>query len=602
MRKIIFIILLYPMVVFSQQIINIDNDSIWIGTTRNIVFDLDKDYGKDANLYGFLPTATAAENADAWNSIPAGGTVRIYTPGVYEIDTTLFLKSNTKYWFCAGSTIKKTGDEEDYCHVFINENAPSNLPDSNIYFYGNGLRIWVNSIDDYTIALASRMRAQFQLFKTKNFIVDDYYIDDGGINQYLMCIASCQDGLISNVNFTGSKDGLKIVASHDITINDITTSTLDDALSIVAIDYNSTTPLIGDCYNITIDGWTELPFTGAYGRSLLFLHDSWGQWTSGETYKYFEPVINNGRIYRKADDAAEAASVAPTHTSGTVTGADGLSWTYWQDGTFTSVNVTNVIVKNATSTASRLFAAFGIDNYFLNKDELAIFDDITFDNITFTPTIRNASFISYWDKVGDVIIKNSNLVPAIDETYTDYLVIGGVTANAKKSSFSHLLIDSCYIDVKLGDGILLSSTNDANCTFRKITVQNSTIIDTTNNAALLYINRADQLDTAIFTNVYFYKASNILNMRRANIVSYLEANNCTFLNPAYLIYSSIDVTSVHAKMTGCIYSEPISYLFRNNFATSTLDINLSKSSGSVTQSKVRNGENVTVTACDLPYN
>lgn len=557
---------------------------------------------KNAASYGFLPTSSATENQRAWNSIPSGGTVYIPS-GTYQIDSTMFWKSNTTYRYSGLVKIVKTGDETKYCHTFINEHATSYGSDHNIIVNADSLVIDVNGIDNYSIAVALRMRAQVQLYNVTNFSLKGFHVINGGSNQYSCYVNNCTSGRITDVSFTGEKDGLGIQSCTDIYVHNITTSTYDDGIFIGAIGYNISTPKIGNCERITIDGWTDLAHTNAYGRSLLLLQDSWSDWETGHSYTYYEPTNNAGKIYRKANAGTLVASVAPTHTSGTVTGADGIAWQYFQTDTIHKALVKNITIKNVISTSSRTFINFGGDNYFRNKPQLTKYDAIVFDSITFTPTVRNMCFIRYQDKVGTVTVKNSTITPFVtNSVYEDYVVMGSV--DKKLASFDNLIFDNCTINIKTSSGTFTNFPANDSCTLKKLSVLNSVVRDTLLNSGIFHVSRANQLDSLVLTNTTFRSLGWLVFSQASGTNVKVVATNCNFVNPKWvqLIQNYAGIT-VSYKSIGCTYTTPNQYLFQNLNTGSVITVNMATSIGPITRAKIRDNNKTTMVTCDLwhPY-
>ena len=75
----------------------------------------------DANLLGLSPDKSPAENrAILQSALDKGGNVIISEPGVYEIDSTLFIGSFTTLEFANGAALKKVGS---FTHAILNRGA-----------------------------------------------------------------------------------------------------------------------------------------------------------------------------------------------------------------------------------------------------------------------------------------------------------------------------------------------------------------------------------------------------------------------------------------------------------------------------------------------
>ena len=71
---------------------------------------------KNAATFGFLPTASATENVAALqNAVKGGGTILVDYPGVYEVNDTIRVPSNTTIIFGANVIISLTANKRFLC-------------------------------------------------------------------------------------------------------------------------------------------------------------------------------------------------------------------------------------------------------------------------------------------------------------------------------------------------------------------------------------------------------------------------------------------------------------------------------------------------------
>jgi polygalacturonase len=63
----------------------------------------------DAARFGFSPSAAASKNVAALQKALNGGhkTVSVTTPGIYDLDATVYLDSHTRLACCKGVTLRK---------------------------------------------------------------------------------------------------------------------------------------------------------------------------------------------------------------------------------------------------------------------------------------------------------------------------------------------------------------------------------------------------------------------------------------------------------------------------------------------------------------
>ena len=136
-----------------------------------------------------------------------------------------------------------------------------------------------------------------------------------GTLQYFFQICDVNNLTVTNMNINSQKDGIVIQGpANNILVDDITTSTGDDAFYTGGHGYYTSTPLIGDVDSVTITNWTDLHRPEAAGNSVRIQSGSWLEWASGNNYHLGDVITYNGNIYRKGDSGTETASYAPVHT------------------------------------------------------------------------------------------------------------------------------------------------------------------------------------------------------------------------------------------------------------------------------------------------
>ena len=460
-----------------------------------------KAIGVDAAEYGFLPTATGAENVAAFNSIGGNKTISISIPGTYEIDGTLWLESDQHLYFCEGCTIKKMPNAgSPYTHTFANVGVLTGTRNRNISIYGNGLELERNHIDGQqaeSIAYAGRGDCFF-------FRIDRLVLDGLSQNyEYTTSLFSFQfsdvnNFLIRNMSVTGYKDSYHFNGKcHHGIIEDVYSDTEDDSFAFIVPDYYSIMPCVGDIHDITIRRWTNqtLTYDGSLGRIFPMM---WAVWESGNTYNQSDMCVNDGNIYLSRTVGAIEAANAPTHTSGNVTGADGIEWKWMQAGTITEGNVYNITFEDCDfhTSGTQGFAAF-LDNTndlrcaYPGTEQNGYMKNIIFDNIRLTTT--NNPFL-FWNggcrMKGEFTLKNSTIAftntaswfwfnplgtDIVEDTYMDNLTIENCNLTFDASSkLGTVWGDSHIVDVLLKDSTLIGTGDndlyygfdDENCALR----------------------------------------------------------------------------------------------------------------------------------------
>ena len=549
---------------------------------------------------GFKPGADASLIVSVLNeALTNHRDVQIIEPGIYEIDNTIWIPSDTTLTWVAGCTIKKSTGS-NFSHVFANKGMLTLTRNSNITFNGNGLRIEVNGIDTYSltdtaISPVLRLRAQFQFYKVDTFIIDDWYIDDGGVNQFGLCFVDCHFGIISDISVISNKDGIDIISSSDLDFTDIYLKTGDDNF-FLGIGYYSTTPYIADTERITFNDVTLEVFEGApIGNGARMYIGSWATWLNGRSYNQNESCVNAGKVYTCATVGPTVASVAPTHSSGHITGADGIDWWWVQDGTITEANISDVtftnlsLISNTTPAYDRNFIQFYNLCVTDGTDGNSIIDNVIFDNASIFAA-NTKYFLSHKGHVGTVTIKNT--------TFTGLtgggLLLAGTSGGT--STFTELIFDTCVFDFTLGS--FLRAADLANYSFDKFTMTDCVV---TMTGRVLIQPFTDILDncTLEFTRCTFVALQRLMATTVINITDTIILTDCEFLNSIDYVVSNTRVgCMIYVISDGTTYLDPTNYLFYSD-VVGGVDINLTNSIGVITPPKVRNSTNVVITACDF---
>lgn len=184
-----------------------------IGVTPVIMSDtFAKIYAADtaAESYGASPTATAAANTTAIQAaLTVGGSVSITVPGVYLINATLTIPSNTNFNIGAGVTIKLA---DGLSIARIIQNVDMTVGNSNIAITGKGT-LDANSTNINLSGLVSDVRLMAMRFtRVTGLIVDGISI----INtiKYAVHITATTKFRTSNLTFSSSGVGADGVHVH----------------------------------------------------------------------------------------------------------------------------------------------------------------------------------------------------------------------------------------------------------------------------------------------------------------------------------------------------------------------------------------------------
>ncbi len=294
---------------------------------------------KRAIDFGFFPEADAANNVKALQkALDKGGLVVVDVPGVYEVNDTIFISSNTHLLCERGVILKKVAP---YCNVLLNRGAIAKEYDENITV--EGLEISVNGFEAEP-KLVYGLRAQVGFYYVRNLTIRNFRCVDGKEYQYLMYFVTWENLHLDGVTLAGAKDGIKLNNGHDALLENIELRTYDDGLSMCGTDYATTLVEAGDVYNVTCRNITDYQYENIFGRTCLIYTGSWADYADGNEYMIGDLCLNDGRLYQCVNEPGVilVGRSAPTHCRGIVVGDDGIAWRYVQECNFYHTDVYNI--------------------------------------------------------------------------------------------------------------------------------------------------------------------------------------------------------------------------------------------------------------------
>lgn len=296
---------------------------------------------KNASAYGFLPTNTAPQNSVALqNCLDGGGLIVIDFPGIYEVDATHFIDSNTHIIFGENVYLKRVLSASNKCprHVFVNRGAYNYTENSNIII--ENLKILPNGYLEYDHNLDSSgvygLRGLVAFFHVKNLLLDGVEVIDHTFGQYSIHVCTFENAIFNRIHVETLKDGIHLGNGRGFVIRNCQFLTNDDAIAINAADYPGSNAETGWLEDGIIENITFLkaPADSAYNtiRGVLMLSGAWKEWESGMSFRRNgDYVTSDGKIYQTDGPKTIeyiTSTVQPVHTRGSVTGADGLTWVY----------------------------------------------------------------------------------------------------------------------------------------------------------------------------------------------------------------------------------------------------------------------------------
>ena len=390
-----------------------------------------------ADSYGASPDATASVNVSAFQSAldaidSAGGGRLLVGPGVYDVNATIFYGDDTTIELLPGASFRKTGSP--FGEVLCNKGALTRTVNSNCTL--RNICIDANN-NDLPSAHVPGLRGQVSAYHVEDFEIDGAYFENSADGfQYAVHVSNFDRVKLDSIRCAGyDKDLIHLGPGDTITTVDCGGPTKDDTHGIQPADYPGSNPETGDISNVTIIRPRRRARDGASGFLLRSVPGAWTSWGLGELYLVGRRCVHSGRVYVcTAPSAATAAVNAPTHSSGSVTGADdGITWRFDHAGTDTSACLRNVkIIDPVNETAAAMINVAGEDsgsNYQITPgQELSAFvDDIRIEFGNHVPS-ASANFID-----GRGYIKRITVSGCVFSSNLSYLY-GGNSATGYSNS------------------------------------------------------------------------------------------------------------------------------------------------------------------------
>ncbi len=296
--------------------------------------------------YGFAPGAAPATNAAALQRALDGGkrTVQVTKPGVYGLDRTVWLDSDTRLIFGPGVILQK---QTAFVHVLANRGLSGPKRDANIVV--EGATIDVNGLSA-THGEDSPMygnRGQASFAHIRNLTVRNFTCLNLHGAQYGFQIAAFENVILDGFEIRGAKDGVHINAGRKFVVRNGTLETGDDGIALNAEDWVSSTPVVGDIEdglveNVTDDGHGQANFS-------RILTGAWTDWHQDIRLQRGDTVRSGRNLYRVAMPLGTKQYVStesPSHTNGIWTDKSGLRFWFMQNDGALSANIRNVTFRN----------------------------------------------------------------------------------------------------------------------------------------------------------------------------------------------------------------------------------------------------------------
>lgn len=353
---------------------------------------------KYASAFGFSPDAGGDTNSAALQSaVDGGGTIIVDVPGVYDVSKSCAIGSNTTLLFGAGVYLNRVTNAEGVTarFPFYNANMRDRTGNENIRI--EGLHLITNGLGmGEDIANVPGMRGQLAFSYVKNLTISGFEILDGTSGMmYNIHVQVFENIALDNIKIVSQKDGIHLSCGSGFVIRNVELLTNDDGIALNAHDYPT---------NLRKYGWVEngivenVYFVGSdeyrTGRGLYMLGGSWKDWESGMSVrKYGDACVSDGRIYRTLGDLDPdkgeiISTVQPTHTSGTQTYSDGVTWFMAQNGdVIYDCGVRNVVFRDIRfGRASSAALTINLDDDAYSRSyypgsTAPVFENITVQNL-----------------------------------------------------------------------------------------------------------------------------------------------------------------------------------------------------------------------------
>lgn len=376
-------------------------------------------YIKFAEDYGYSPSANAATNTAALQAAVLNGGTIFVRKGIYDMNDTILLDSNTNLIFEPGTKLKKVAS---YCQVFLNRGALTAEYNTNITI--DGLEILTNG-NDPSSTLLFGCRAHMGFYCIKNLTITNFKLLDGInlTNAYCFHITRFENLYMDGIQLTHGKDGIDLYNGHHALIQNAILETRDDATALKTIDYPGVIVEIGDVHDITFRNITDRTASGqaVTGQFCRAMNCSWADWESGNMYLIGNLALNNGHLYQvqNCQTTAVEGTVAPTHTIGEVTGADGITWRYKNESTVYHADIYNIRFDQITQTKPRIF--FAAELYMSTTYLMAVYPGTEALSKIYNVSVTNGNFVK--SESSGFIGSCGNL--------TDLTLIGNLIDNAE---------------------------------------------------------------------------------------------------------------------------------------------------------------------------
>ncbi len=396
------------------------------------------------------PAYTGKENAAILQELcDRGGRIEIAKAGIYDLDRTVLLSSDTELVFGEGVTIRRQRCKEpdvlsDY--VFVNRGAFTHTYDSNITI--RGMRLICNGVEGrYFDAPITGLAGQLSFFYIKNLLISDFECMDVTKENFCIQICTFENATVENVRIEGKKDGVHFGTGSGFVVRDGLFRTFDDPIALNAHDYVTSNPQLGWIRNGLIENCVDLADDDTVGFFARILAGSWCDWSEGMMIRNSDSVVSDGRIYRacmRPDGQIYTSVTPPTHKSGHAV-LDGIDWVMVQDENICrncgceNVTFRNIQLKKERDVAFSIH--FDDDNWshsYYPGSDAPVQRNIRFENVTVENNIK--CFLFTRTAMDDIYLEDcvlGNTKIGVDVLPYEEMVYPAATVTLKNVSCDH---------------------------------------------------------------------------------------------------------------------------------------------------------------------
>ena len=358
----------------------------------------------DAAGFGFSPTATPSENVAALQKALDGGhkVVTISTPGIYDLDATVYVDSHTRLACGKDVTLRKAAP---YGFILINRGVRTREWNERIAI--DGLHIACNGHsrmpppDDPAFG----MRGHVSMFRVKGIEVTNFRCIDVKEPQFCLQFNTFEDLLVDGFEIRGGKDGVHLGRGKRFVIRNGVCQTGDDAIALNAEDYPNCSPAQGDIADGLVENIVDEPIVPPapqHGNLSRLITGAWVDWHEGIRLQNGDTVRHGRHVYRilaTFDTTQHESKTPPTHTSGAWRSPEGLTFVHNTSDSIDRASIRNVTFRNIRSLARNGFsAAWESDKYHravhpeVKPDALPVCE-VNFENCT-SASPKGSNFLS----------------------------------------------------------------------------------------------------------------------------------------------------------------------------------------------------------------